>query len=53
MIGQICINFFDDLCIVSSIKNVPGPLKVEPPIVINELGGGYTEEVQGLLESFL
>ena len=41
------------LCVVNSIRNVPGPLRIEPPLVINEPGGSYTETVRGLLEGFL
>ena len=41
------------LCIVNSIRNVPGPLRVEPPLIINEPGGGYTQEVRALLEGFV
>ncbi len=41
------------LCVVSSIRNVPGPLRLEPPLVVNRDDGGYTEEVEALLEGFL
>jgi FkbM family methyltransferase len=38
------------LSIVSSIKNVPGPLSVEKAIFINREEGGYTREVESLLD---
>jgi len=41
------------LAIVTSIKNVPGPLEVGRAVFINEPEGGYTEEVRALLESYL
>lgn len=41
------------LAIVTSVRNVKGPLDVERPLVINEESGGYTEEVRHLLENFL
>ncbi len=41
------------LAVVSSIRNVPGPLEIGKAIFINELEGGYTQEVERLLESFL
>ena len=41
------------LCAVSSIRNVPGPLRLEPPLILNRPEGGYTEEVETLLEGFL
>ena len=41
------------LCVVSSIRNVPGPLRLEPPLIVNRSDGGYTEEVEALLEGFL
>ncbi len=41
------------LCILSSVRNVPGPLRVEKPILINREEGGYTQEVESLLEGFL
>jgi len=41
------------LCVVSCIRNVPGPLRVEAPFLVSEPGGRYTEEVRKLLEDFL
>jgi len=41
------------LCVVTSIRNVPGPLQVDKPLFINSPEGGYTEEVKELLENFL
>ncbi len=41
------------LSIVSSIRNRPGPLRVEKAVVINREDGDYTEEVRSLLEGFL
>ncbi len=41
------------LAIVTSIRNVPGPLHVDKPLVINTPEGDYTEEVKELLEDFI
>lgn len=41
------------LAIVTSIKNVPGPLEVGKAIFINKPEGGYTQEVSAILEGFL
>ncbi len=41
------------LSIITSIKNVKGPLDVDKPLVINTERGDYTEEVRYLLENFL
>ncbi|WP_457601100.1 tRNA1(Val) (adenine(37)-N6)-methyltransferase [Hydrogenivirga sp.] len=41
------------LAVISSIRNVPGPLHVERAIFINREEGGYTQEVESLLEGFL
>ncbi len=41
------------LCFVASIRNVPGPLHFDRPLVINNVDGGYTQEVSRLLEGFL
>lgn len=41
------------LCAVTAIRNVPGPLQVERSVFINSPEGGYTREVEDLLESFL
>ena len=41
------------LCFLTSIKNVPGPLHFDKPLIINREEGGYTQEVSGLLERFL
>ncbi len=38
---------------LTCIRNVPGPLHVEKPLIINTHEGGYTEEVEKLLEGFL
>ena len=41
------------LCVATSIRNIPGPLRLEPPLVVNRPDGGYTEEVEALLEGFI
>ncbi len=41
------------LCVVSSIRNVPGPIRIEKALFINKPEGGYTEEVERILEGFL
>ncbi len=41
------------LSIVTSIRNVPGPLRVESPLIINEPEGGYTPQVRAILEGFI
>lgn len=41
------------LSIIVSVKNLKGPLEVDKPLIINEEGGNYTEEVRHLLENFL
>ena len=41
------------LSVVTSVKNVPGPLHVEEPCVINREDGSYTDEVRSVLEGFL
>ncbi len=41
------------LAVITSIRNVPGPLQVERPVLINTPEGRYTEEVESLLEGFL
>jgi len=41
------------LSIITSIKNLKGPLECDKPLIINEKNGEYTEEVKNLLESFL
>lgn len=41
------------LCAVSSVRNRPGPLSVDRAIIINSKEGGYTPEVESLLEGFL
>ncbi|RLJ69999.1 tRNA1(Val) A37 N6-methylase TrmN6 [Hydrogenivirga caldilitoris] len=41
------------LCAVTSIRNVSGPLKIEKPVLINSKEGGYTQEVESLLEGYL
>ncbi len=41
------------LCVISSRKNVPGPLRIEKALFINKTEGGYTPEVEALLEGFL
>ncbi len=38
---------------ITSIRNIPGPLHVEGPLIINTPEGHYTEEVEGVLEGFL
>ncbi len=41
------------LCVVSCIKNVPGPLKVDRATFINDEEGKYTREVEELLERYI
>jgi tRNA1(Val) A37 N6-methylase TrmN6 len=41
------------IAFVTSVRNVPGPLQVDRPLVINTPEGGYTKEVEELLEGFL
>ncbi len=41
------------LCVVTSIKNVSGPLNFDKPVIINTEDGEYTEEVRRILESYL
>jgi len=41
------------LAICTSVKNIPGPLECDKPLIINEKSGEYTKEVKELLESFL
>ena len=41
------------ICFVTSIRNVPGPLHFDRPLVINNVDGGYTQEVSRLLEGYL
>lgn len=40
-------------CFLTSIRNVPGPLHFEKPLIINGEEGRYTQEVSTLLEEFL
>lgn len=41
------------LCFITSIRNVHGPLHFDKPLVINNVDGGYTQEVSRLLEGYL
>ncbi len=41
------------LAVVVSIRNVPGPIHVERAVFINDPEGGYTQEVERLLEGFI
>jgi len=41
------------LCIISAIRNCPGPLNMDKPLVVNEEESGYTPEVESLLEGLL
>ena len=41
------------LCCASALRNVPGPMTLDAPVVLNDPAGGYTEGIESLLESFL
>jgi len=41
------------ICFVTSIRNVPGPLSFERPLIVNEPDGSYTQEVSRLLEGYV
>ncbi|MDQ7038850.1 MAG: methyltransferase [Aquificota bacterium] len=38
---------------ITSIRNVPGPVHVDRPLIINTPEGRYTQEVEGVLEGLL